>query len=396
MNRLAWGNCSELEDDEFYNRIEEIDFLKSLLESSSNRTSPTIVVPGLRGVGKTVLLKKIKKELERDFLIVYIDLTLTYSFQIGQLNEVSLMEHLYQSLMKSCEEKKFKTFKDKLKKTIKTKKIKVGQIMDFEGYPIPIPESETDIKNLLDFVLDLPQKIYEEHENEIKGVIIILDEFHALTDLGKNLKQFFWLFRGKIQSQRNVSYIFSSSINSNNQIIETLSGSEGAFGGRVLTLTINPFTKETVKSYLEEKVPELKFDDKGFERFYSCTKGLPFYINTFANLLPKNTILDDENVKNEFRKSISLLANSLKLKWGRLYLSEQKIITTLLYDDMKRMEIGKKLNRQTGSLSTPLNKLINENLIKLENKKYTISEPILKEWLKAEYKNKGVFPYRLE
>ncbi|MDR1819648.1 MAG: hypothetical protein LBR15_05305 [Methanobrevibacter sp.] len=43
----------------------------------------------------------------------------------------------------------------------------------------------------------------------------------------------------------------------------------------------------------------------------------------------------------------------------------------------------------------PLKKLLNEGLIEYEDKGvYAISEPILKEWLKQEYENKGIYPYR--
>ena len=39
-------------------------------------------------------------------------------------------------------------------------------------------------------------------------------------------------------------------------------------------------------------------------------------------------------------------------------------------------------------------KLQIEGLILMENKKYKISEPILKRWLVLEYEQKGVYPYR--
>jgi len=47
-----------------------------------------------------------------------------------------------------------------------------------------------------------------------------------------------------------------------------------------------------------------------------------------------------------------------------------------------------------GSLSRPLNKLQNLGLTESKNGVYKISEPILKAWLKKEYEEKGVFPFR--
>ncbi len=49
-----------------------------------------------------------------------------------------------------------------------------------------------------------------------------------------------------------------------------------------ITININPFSKQTTNNYHKQRAPELKFTSDGFERFYNCTSGIPFYINTFA------------------------------------------------------------------------------------------------------------------
>ena len=53
-----------------------------------------------------------------------------------------------------------------------------------------------------------------------------------------------------------------------------------------------------------------------------------------------------------------------------------------------------KLNISSGSLSNYLNNLQNQDIIRLNNKKYEISEKILKKWLEIEYEEKGIYPYR--
>jgi len=395
MNELPWGNDAKLSDKQFYNRVEDISLLKRLLETTGQHTSPTILLSGSRGVGKTVLLKKIKKELDEDYLVSYIDLTRIYSYQIGKLDENGIMEHFFNSWISALKKKKFNSIREKIEKIIKTKKINIGEIVDISGYPVPILESENNQKELLDFVINLPQKIYENNSDKIKGVIFIIDEFQALNDLGTNLKGFLWLLRSYIQNQKNVAYVFSGSINSNDKIIEKIAGNNGAFGGRILSVQIEPFTKSTVKNYLNERVPELKLSKNGFERFYKCTKGIPHYVNTFGRILEKNKTLDDKKIKEEFIKTLPLLADHLKQQWGRLTLREQRIIISLIEKPLKRSEIGKKLNQKPSSISLPLNNLQNERLIGInQDKKYEITEYILKEWLKQEYKNKGVFPHR--
>lgn len=122
--------------------------------------------------------------------------------------------------------------------------------------------------------------------------------------------------------------------------------------------------------------------------------GIPYYVNTFAKLLQKNRPLDDEKVKEEFRRTLPLIAVHLINQWSRLTLHEQNILITLIDKPLKRKEIADKLDITTGSFSKPLNKLQNLGLIESKEGVYNISEPILKAWLKKEYEEKGIFPFR--
>ncbi len=255
------------------------------------------------------------------------------------------------------------------------------------------PKAEDDYKNLSQFVLELPQIIYKEHKTEIKGFILIIDEFQVLKDLGDKLDTFLWFLRSVIQNQKHTAYVFSGSINSRDSIIEKIAGKDGAFGGRMLNVEIYPFSEETVKNYLNDKLPSLNLDESGFERFYKCTNGIPFYVNTFAKLLQKNIPLDDSKVKKEFKRTLPLIVLHLINQWSRLTLHEQNIITTLIDKPLKRKKIAESLNITPGSLSKPLNKLQNLSLIESNESAYCISEPILKAWLKKEYHEKGVFPF---
>ncbi|MDR2624295.1 MAG: ATP-binding protein [Methanobrevibacter sp.] len=395
MSSLAWGTESNMSDEKFYNREKEVVLLKRILNTLEENSSPTVMLSGIRGIGKTSLLKKIKNELEKDYLISYIDLTRIDTYQTGKLTKVDLVNEFYNTWMEASSNKKLKTTISKIKKYFQTKNFKIKELISTEGYPIPVIETEDNYKKLSDFVLELPQKIYEQEKNKIKGVIMIIDEFQALKDLGDGLDNFLWLFRSVIQNQNNVAYIFSGSINSRDNIIEKIAGRKGAFGGRMLTIEIEPFTKNTVYKYLKEKLPSLIFEDDGFERFYSCTRGIPHYVNTFAQLLEKNTPLTDKKIKKEFQNLLPFLALHLINLWSGLTLREQKIVTSLSEGSLERRKIAKKLNISSSSLSTPLQKLLNEGLIEYESKGvYTISEPILKEWLKQEYLNKGIYPYR--
>lgn len=57
MNNLPWGTDENLDENQFYNRNETIDLLSNLLNSSQYGSTPSILLTGVRGVGKTVLMK---------------------------------------------------------------------------------------------------------------------------------------------------------------------------------------------------------------------------------------------------------------------------------------------------------------------------------------------------
>ncbi|MDO5860852.1 MAG: ATP-binding protein, partial [Methanobrevibacter sp.] len=129
---------------------------------------------------------------------------------------------------------------------------------------------------------------------------------------------------------------------------------------------------------------------------YKCTKGVPFYINTFARLISSDKLLTEEVVKKEFYKALPYLAIHLKSMWDKLNFPEQKIIVQLLDNPLKRVEIANNLNITSGTLSKPLVKLQDIGLIEInDERKYQIVDPILRLWLKNEYDTKGVYPYRV-
>ncbi len=123
MDNIALGTNTELTDEQFYNRVDDISWIKNFLESTSKGSPPTIMVTGIRGVGKTVLLKKIKKEMENDYLICYVDLSITSDYQKGKLTEVGLMHEFYDSWMEECEKKGITTI---FKKILKMSKKSLG------------------------------------------------------------------------------------------------------------------------------------------------------------------------------------------------------------------------------------------------------------------------------
>ena len=174
------------------------------------------------------------------------------------------------------------------------------------------------------------------------------------------------------------------------QLIADIAGQKGAFGGRILNYEIKTFSFETTRNYLAEKADYLKFTDDGFERFYRCTNGNPYYINTFARLLPPNEELNEEKIISEFKKSLPYLLIHLTNEWYKLNNQEQRIIMALVEKPLKRIEIANKLGVTSGAIGASLKSLQNKILIEFDKDGFRIYDSIFKAWLKANMRKKEI------
>ena len=394
MTDLPWGNNQNLTDEEFYNRESELVNIKNILHSTSQGHAPDLLLTGIRGVGKTVFLKKLKRELDDEYLVVYMDFSKSKCYQKNQMSITGLMEHFFKELILESKNKGLNTLDKQIEKYFKSNDFKIREFIQLDKIPVPIFSSQTNEEKLMDFALNLPEKIYNENQDKIKGVLIFIDEFQIIKELNNYKESFLWKIRSYIQNQRNIAYIFSGSMSLQDKLISEIASQNGAFGGRMISININPFEKETVRNYLSEKTPYILFTDDGFDRFYKCTSGVPSYVNIFASLLPINEQLDDDAIKMYFDKKIQAISSHLINLWVRLSFREQTIIIILLEKPLRRIDIANEFGISTGSLSNYLNNLQNQGLISLNNGLYEISEPIIKRWLELEFEEKGIYPYR--
>ena len=393
MDEIASITDTNLTKTQFYNRIDEINLLSSLLNSTEFNSSPTILLTGIRGVGKTAIIKKIKKKFDNEYLVVDIDLSRSNIYQQKNLTRGSIIKIIYDSIIKASKEFGLRTVDKQIEKYFKTNKFKIDKLISYEHIPIPIFESEENYAKLADFVMELPQKIYEDNSDKLKGVFIFIDEIQLIKDLD-NVNKFLWYMRSFIQNQKNVAYLFCGSMSLKDSLINDLNGKEGAFGGRMLTIEIQPFSKQTTINYLKSVPRNLQLENKAFERFYKCTRGIPYYINIFAKILPENITLTENNIIELFKDSIDYLAVHFIFMWSKLTFQEQKIIISLLDNPKRRIEIANTLKVTSGSLNRPLNRLLNFDLIEYTKDKYQITDPIFVQWLKNTYQKNGTYPFR--
>ncbi len=381
-------------DKYFYNRDKDIKKINFYLNGLHEDISQQLLITGYRGVGKTFLIHKIIKDIDSNFLITYIDISLIYSENDGTINSTILLTGILSKINQTLEEKnnnKFAKITSSIRNLITNIKLKkydfneITTILD-----IPIPHYEDDYTKISKFVMELPQKIVDK-TGEIDGFIIILDEIQMLKQM-KNSESFFWLIRSHNQFQTNVSYILTGSISKTSEIIEMINGETGAFGGRMIQINIDPFTKEETHNYFKDRMPEIQFTENGFDRFYECTRGIPAYINSFYNVLSSDVIYDDKQIKNTFNTSIDqILVMWIKI-WGTLNQYEKKIIITILENEETTWNtLYTKTEFSTSTINKYLNSLQNKGIVSYKNKLYVLEDQMIKAWLEHEKETRGFY-----
>ena len=195
MTDLPWGNNQNLTDEEFYNRKGELINLKNILQSTSQGHAPDLLLTGIRGVGKTVFLKKLKRELDDEYLVVYMDFSKSKCYQKNQMSIVGLMEHFFKELMIESKSKGLNTLDKKIEKYFKSNDFKIKEFVKLDKIPVPVFSTETNEEKLMDFVLDLPEEIYAKNMKKIKGVLIFIDEFQIIKELNNYKESFLWKIR---------------------------------------------------------------------------------------------------------------------------------------------------------------------------------------------------------
>lgn len=392
LPNLPLGVPSNL-DEYFFNREKELTQLNIFLGGFKSDVSSQILVTGRRGVGKSFLLAKFKDELPDNILSVYIDLSKIYGMQKGKITEEKIMHDLFEAMLGSMEGRgdlsKIHNLKDSLLKKISNKNYDFKDAGNLLG--IPIPSVEDDYEKLSALVMEFPQKIVEENREDVEGFVIIIDEFQLLAEL-ENPEAFFWLVRSYTQNQGNVTYIFTGSTSSTSEIVEMINGAQGAYGGRMIQLPVDPFSKEETCKYLKTMIPELDFTENGLNRFYKCTSGYPSYINSFCNTMSEGTMYDDKMVVKTFYTKIDQIAIMWLSIWATLSRYEKDIIEILIDGALSWIELLGRVEYSNKTLVKYTNRLKNKGILSHLDKKYAIEDLMLTSWLKYRKENDGFYP----
>ena len=380
-------------DKYFFNRKEDIKKIEYQINAVKYSLPQQLLLLGVRGVGKTYLLKKIIDDCDSSIVCSYIDMQQVYSLEKDDLSiEMVLIELLNCMDASIADEDYGLSFRSKVVHLVERLKLKDYDFSDCaELFNIPIPRVDDDYKKLARFVMEFPQRVVDEVDG-VEGFVIVIDEFQMLSEVD-HLDKFFGLIRSFSQFQHNVSYVFTGSISSRSDVIESVNGDSGAFGGRLQQITIEPFSKEETRAYFDECMSEIRFTEDGFDRFYKCTRGIPLYINSFYNVMDSGEVYDAVLVRDAFFSNMEQILIKWVKIWSGLSSSEKEIVKVLVEDNfLSWTDLLAALSFSRNTFNKYLSGLIRKGILAYVDGKYFIEDEMLMIWLKHEKEVYGSYP----
>ena len=377
-------------DKYFYNRQKDIKRIEYYLNSLELGISQSLLIRGVKGVGKTFLLQKIKNDLKNNFLVTYMDIERFYQNNTSRLSAqtvlLTLLEEMNNTVCDALGDEKKTAFLLK-KLAVKLNLDEVTCLDARQISKLQISQTKDNYSIISKFVMEYPQNIVDNSEG-IDGFIIMLDDFQYLCNL-KDFESFFEMFGSYNHFQSNVSYMLSGSLSETSKTIEML---KERFKG-LIQINIEPFSEKETKIYFKDVFSEITFTDDGFKQFYKYTRGIPMYINCFYNSLSEDEVYDEKFIDFIFFNNMGQILIMLIKIWGTLERFEKDIIKCLInHNGLKWGQLSANVNMSDATLSKYIKILQEKAIVKYHDKKYMLEDLMLETWLKYEKEITGVYP----
>lgn len=349
---------------ELVGRDSVIDQAKVLLgRVKQRRSEKSMLLTGLRGVGKTVLLNEIERIAKNDdYRIIQVEAH--EDKPLGPLLAPHLRRTLYELDRMAGAGAKAKRALAVLRSFISTLKINVGDVsigLDIE------PEKGTADSG--DIEVDLPNlfiAVAEAAEERKTAVALLVDEiqYFSQKELGALI-----MAMHKVQQKQLPLVLFGASL----PILPGLAGDSKSYAERLFNFPdIGALSKGDAFKALREpaRAVGVIFENAALEEIFRLTQGYPYFLQEWGyqcwNVAPKSPVTLAD-VKTATDRVIPRLdENFFRVRFGRLTPSEKRFLRAIaeLGAGGHRMgSVADQLDVKIGSLGPVRAKLIKKGMV---------------------------------
>jgi AAA+ ATPase superfamily predicted ATPase len=371
--------------EEIVDRKEEVEIIvKKMLDPKANVNYALI---GHRRIGKSTILGEVKRRLDKKLITVYLD--------IGEFrySPIDLAEKLTEDLTQGY----YNTLPtaSKISSKIKSALMQLGEIkrvrarfiaeIDEQGSPTIaidpyVKQRDENYLKALTNVFDYANKISEASGRK---VVIIIDEFQHIIEYKKfpDLKNILDVIRAILERRKNVSFIVSGS--RIHYLKNILSEGGSPLFGHFIIREIKELTKDyAIELFLKSQPTATKSDAV---RAFDLVGGHPFYIVMLAHAYKKS-----ESLTDTYQELLTSTTGALYIYVSYIVIEDLgsnykntaywKILVSLSTGEKTVSDISKDTSLKMTGLPKFLTKLIEYDLVRKTDGKYSITDKIVRDF----------------
>lgn len=350
---------SVVDEPYFTNRVNELRQIKNLLQSQNH-----LIVISPRRYGKTSLMMKVVKQLDRPYIFLDLQLITDVSDFAAQLLKriyrIYPFEHLKQLL---------KSFR--IVPTLNINPLNNEVDINFQPVSSGLP--------LLEDVFNLIEKL----GGNAKRPIIVLDEFQDINRIGSGLDR---KLRAIIQHHKNINYVFLGSMESMMRDIFEKKKSPFYHFGQLLPLKKIPY--DDFYEYLiigfDKKCTNVEAISK---EILKLTNSHPYYTQQLASTIWDNcgdSLIPGEQIKKAINCLIQIHDMDYERLWQTQNQTDKKILIALAHHEQNILT--ESFNRKFGISATStvfssIKRLMKQGYIIKSDSNYELDDPFFAKWI---------------
>ncbi|MHB8369931.1 MAG: AAA family ATPase [Leptospirales bacterium] len=334
----------------------------SLARTKIGKSDQSLILTGLRGVGKTVMLRKIEELAQKQGYTV-LSLEILEGRKLGEL----LAPAIRKELLVLCDKHGFYALAKKslsvLRNFVSAAHIKVSEVE--LGVDLPPERGIADSGNIENDLPDLLLALSVAAKEKGSAVILLVDEMQYLT---KPELSSIILATHKAQQKQLPFYVAGAGLPN----LPKLAGVAKSYAERLFLFPeVGPLSNEDTKKALQDPVTNLgcRFSEEALEEIFRKTNGYPYFVQEWGShswnvALKKDITLSD--VHKATRSAVEKLDNNFfRVRFDRLTPQEKLYLRGLAQlgpGTHKTSEVADALGRTLESLGPVRDKLLKKGM----------------------------------
>ena len=344
----------------FYGRKDKIEELKSHIKNSTN-----VLLFSKRRMGKSTLIKNLFKEIENDYIVIYIDIyNIITAEDFGTLLLKGITANEKGDILTSIK---------KLTSLFKRTRVEPTYNPETNEMSIKAITSNLTFDELIEDSFHALFKISKE-----KSVVLAIDEFQQIANIAD--VKIDAILRKYIQEANNISYIF---LGSKRNILNSLFSYKAPLYSMATPISLNPLKTEDIYIYTKKHIDISK---KVVEYIYEISAGETKLIQMILHRI----YIDRDNHEQIDKKLIDDVVNGIIVSKDEFYKTLFEIFSTnqkkafKLLTNFKKELFSEKVLRagkiSRSSMQSSLKQLFAKEYIDKESESYFIPDRTFELW----------------